>query len=232
MSDLDDEYEEPEPSPRYLDETDPELHQDESDIDAMSSDKVLEALESAWLNEKFAPELLPHQTDLIDCLLEQISYMEQNLKKLKKGDLRINVHTMELMRIKYVISSYLRQRLSKIEEFAVHLLQEDSERSTEEVYMTPSESQFAREYITNMESLFKSVALNHFPARHNEFELSKASSKPNFDAHVFLKSKREVPGVIVPGTVDDAVNMSPESQHIIRYRAIANFVKNGAVQLI
>ena len=42
--------------------------------------------------------------------------MEENLSRLKKGDLRIPVHRMELSRIRFMINSYLRLRLSKIQE--------------------------------------------------------------------------------------------------------------------
>ena len=29
----------------------------------------------AWLNERFAPELLEHKTEIVDCILEQIKEM-------------------------------------------------------------------------------------------------------------------------------------------------------------
>ena len=54
---------------------------EESDEDEMSPAKALQMLENAWLNEKFAPELLPHQFELVQCMLQQISHMEENIKK-------------------------------------------------------------------------------------------------------------------------------------------------------
>jgi hypothetical protein len=56
---------------------------EESD-DEITAERALQALENAWLNEKFSPELLPHQLELVECMLEQISHMEDNLKRLVK----------------------------------------------------------------------------------------------------------------------------------------------------
>lgn len=39
---------------------------------------------------------------------------EENLRRAKKGDLKVSVHRMEMERIRYVLSSYLRCRLMKV----------------------------------------------------------------------------------------------------------------------
>lgn len=50
----------------------------------------------AWLNEKFAPELLETRSDLVECMLEQISQMEENIRRAKKGDFKVSLHSMEV----------------------------------------------------------------------------------------------------------------------------------------
>ena len=50
----------------------------------------------AWFNEKFSPELLEAKTDLVDCMLEQISEMEENIARAKKGDFKVSLHRMEV----------------------------------------------------------------------------------------------------------------------------------------
>jgi len=89
-----------------------------------------------WLNEKFAPELLEHNTAIVECIIEQLKHMENNIKSAKKGDFRIAVHKLEvrfffryffeslklslvllieqLDRIKYMLYSYLRLRIKKV----------------------------------------------------------------------------------------------------------------------
>uniref|UniRef100_A0A1B6LT31 GINS complex subunit 4 n=1 Tax=Graphocephala atropunctata TaxID=36148 RepID=A0A1B6LT31_9HEMI len=88
-----------------------------SDEEMMTAAGVLKSLEEAWLNEKLSPEILPHKTEQVDCMMEQIHHMEENLKKLDKNDFRVGLHKLELDRIRYLITSYLRTRINKIEMF-------------------------------------------------------------------------------------------------------------------
>ncbi|XP_078033399.1 DNA replication complex GINS protein SLD5 [Augochlora pura] len=198
----------------------------------LTAQSALVAIEEAWLNEKFAPEILPHQADLVECMLQQITHMEDNMRKLTKGDLRIMVHRMELDRIKFVISSYLRARLEKIEKYTIHILSQEGNRSPEECYLTPAELQFAKEYLANMETLFRTVALQYMPGNFQTFEVNKLSIKPNMQAYVFLRANQRINGIVLPGSLDEEIDFEQGSQHIIQYSAVANLVKSGAVQLI
>ena len=42
------------------------------------------------------PELLPPQSELVDCLLEQTKNMEENLSTVSKSDFRFALHRMEV----------------------------------------------------------------------------------------------------------------------------------------
>lgn len=50
----------------------------------------------AWLNEKFSPEILPYLGDVVDCLLDQLTHMQENLQQIDKGDFRVTIHRMEV----------------------------------------------------------------------------------------------------------------------------------------
>ena len=58
----------------------------------LTAAEVLQKMEEAWINEKHAPELLESKIEIIECMLDQIKTMEENLSILKKGDLRAPVH--------------------------------------------------------------------------------------------------------------------------------------------
>uniref|UniRef100_A0A8C8SQH2 GINS complex subunit 4 n=1 Tax=Pelusios castaneus TaxID=367368 RepID=A0A8C8SQH2_9SAUR len=96
-----------------------EAERGELDSDGGSEELVLtpaqliRSLEQAWLNEKFAPELLETKSEIVECVMEQLAHMESNLKRAKPGDLKVSIHHMEIERIRYVLSSYLRCRLVK-----------------------------------------------------------------------------------------------------------------------
>lgn len=207
----------------------------EENEEELTAQSALVALEEAWLNEKFAPEILPHQNDLVECMLQQIAHMEQNLKRLDKSDIRLMIHGMELERIKFVISSYLRARLEKIEKYTVHILSQEANRSAEECYLTAAELQYAKEFLSNMETLFKTIVLQHMPAAFQNFEINKYNVKPNMHAEVFLRANSRVEGILIPGEeaiLDDEIDLEPGSQYIIEYNLVADSVKSGAVQLI
>lgn len=204
----------------------------EIEEEEFTAERALTEIENAWLNEKFAPEILPHKSDLVDCMLQQISHMDENMKRLDRGDLRLAIHKMELDRIRFVISSYLRTRLEKIERYAILILSEEAKRSPEELYLTDGETKFAKEYLTSVETLFRTVALRHMPPNFQEFQVSNLTVKPNMHAHVFLRANKSVTGIIIPGTVDQEIYFEAGSQHIIRYNAVADLVKDGSVQLI
>jgi len=139
---------------------------------------------------------------------------------------------MELDRIKYIISSYLRARLEKIERYTIHILSEETNRSPEEAYLTPGELRFAKEYLANLETFFKTVALQHMPSNFQRFEANKFTIKPNLQAHVFLRANQRVTGIVLPGMLNEEIDFEEGSQHIIQYSAVANLVKSGVVQLI
>ena len=58
----------------------------------LTAAEVLQKLEDAWLNEKHSPELLEPKMEIVECMMEQVNTMEENLSRLKKGDLRIPIH--------------------------------------------------------------------------------------------------------------------------------------------
>ncbi|XP_034193725.2 DNA replication complex GINS protein SLD5 [Osmia lignaria lignaria] len=205
---------------------------DEFEEKEFTAQGVLLAIEKAWLNEKFAPEILPHQSELVDCMLQQITHMEENMKRLEKGDLRLMIHMMELDRIRFLVSSYLRTRLEKIEKYVIHILSQEADRSLEDCYLTSAELQFAKDYLASIETLFKATALNHMPGNFQGFEKEQLIVKPNMHAYIFLQANDRINGVVLPGSLDEEINFEPGSAHIVPYKAVADLVKSGAVQLI
>ncbi|KAM6106817.1 DNA replication complex GINS protein SLD5 [Pterocles gutturalis] len=191
----------------------------------------------AWLNEKFAPELLESKPEIVECVVEQLDHMEANLKRAKKGDLKVSVHRMEIERIRYVLSSYLRCRLVKIEKFFPHVLEKEKSRAEgEPSILSPEEFAFAKEYMANTETYLKNVALKHMPPNLQKVSLLKSVPKPNLDAFVFLRVLERQENILVEPETDEqreyTIDLEEGSQHLIRYKTIAPLVASGAVQLI
>ena len=69
-----------------------------------------------------SPELLPYQLKLVEVICEQISEKEKAINQMSKKsgitqDTRfyLNIYRMEVERVKYLLKSYLRSRIVKIE---------------------------------------------------------------------------------------------------------------------
>ena len=50
----------------------------------------------ALLNEKFSPELLEHKADIVECMMEQLQQMEENIQKARKSDFKVSLHRLEV----------------------------------------------------------------------------------------------------------------------------------------
>lgn len=213
-----------------------DLIEDEEDNnqEEMTAQKVLQIVEQAWLNEKFSPEILPHQTDYIDCLLEQVNEMEDNLAKLSKTDPKVDLHKLELERIKFVITSYLRTRLKKIECFCVSVLEDETNRSEEDSYLSPAELKFAKEFVQNADNHFDTI-LRHLPQFYEKLDKNKKIIEPNLNSFVFLKCNKHIDSVIIKNSLEgqeEEIMLEDGTQHLMPYSSIAEFVKNGSIQLI
>merc|ERR1712223_1872410 len=88
----------------------------------LSTREVLQRLHDSWINEKFAPELLENQIEVVDCLLGQIAHIEEKIaaEKLQnvnnsKNKFAASVYKMEIGRI----------RFEKIQRLIFHQLEQE-----------------------------------------------------------------------------------------------------------
>ncbi|KAJ6635392.1 DNA replication complex GINS protein SLD5 [Pseudolycoriella hygida] len=204
-----------------------EFELDEEEEEPITAKKVLDTLRQAWLNEKFAPDLLLHQTDMLDLMLAQVSYMEENLRHLESNDFRGIIHRMELERIKYIICCYLRCRLAKIEEFTDFILAEEAKR--EEKLLSEEEFTYATTFSNITKKHFEQIVLKYVPTLRDD--CAQNLPRPNEMSHVFLTANKDVPSVIV-GSNDEEVDLQIGSRHIMPYKLAADLLKNGDVQLL
>lgn len=149
--------------------------------------QVLEILETAWTNEMCAPELLQHQTDMLELMLSQVAHMEEQMKDLDKNDFRFVVHQMELERIRYIMSSYLRCRLQKIETFTQYILNRDAELDEADRRLSPEEAKYAQDFANHVDEYFNKVATQYMPNQQRG-EAEQRLVLPNLMSHVFLKA--------------------------------------------
>lgn len=154
--------------------------------------------------------------------------MEENIKTIDNNDFRRITHKMEIERIKYVMYSYLRSRLQKIEDFTQHIITEESARDEQNKRLSENEQQFAQGYLDSIEKHFQQLALRHIPP--NQDDKSKRIVRPNLMSNVFLKVLK--PCGVVVNTNDEEVDLSEDSQHLLPYQLVSDLVLKEEVQLI
>lgn len=207
------------------------------ETETVTAADILRKLEEAWLNEKLSVDILEHQADVVDCMLEQIEEMEENLKRLKKGDFRISVHRLEIERIRYILSNYLRIRLAKIEKYCAEILAREKNRSlrNEPSHLSAEEMHFAKSYLAGIEGHLKNVSLKNMPANMQTFDARQSLPKPNLNSYVFLKVNKTEQGVMLSEDDDsrhEVVDLEKDTQHLLPYKSIVHLLKTGAVSLV
>ena len=199
----------------------------------LTAAEVLQKLEDAWLNEKHSPELQESKMEIVECMLDQIRTMEENLLKLKKGDVRTPVHRMELQRIKFMVNSYLRHRLLKIQKNIFTVTKPDDDNPTK---MTAEEAEFAEKYRGLLQGHFDSLVLRHIPGTWDSEKVSPEPPKPNLDSAVFVSVKKGVRGVDIKDNADmgrdDHIDFTEGDQHIVQYSAVSHLIDSEHLQLI
>lgn len=165
---------------------------------------------------------------MVELMLGQLAHMEENLIAIDANDFRKVTHRMELERIRFIVSSYLRCRLQKIEDFTQHIITEERNRPADKKRLSEAEKSFAEGYFECIESHFKQLALRHIPP--NQDDISKRIVRPNLMSNVFLKVLKGS-GVIV-NTNEEEVELAENSQHMLPYQLINDLVIKGNVQLI
>ncbi|XP_024083291.1 DNA replication complex GINS protein SLD5-like isoform X1 [Cimex lectularius] len=199
---------------------------EEEDEEVMTAKAVLNVINEAWSNEKLSPELLPHKAEFVEVMIEQVEQMEENVKGLDPTDLRSLIHRHELERIKFLLRSYLRTRLSKIETYSMWLYRNPDS-------LSPQEAVYLKEYLTLSVNPLKAMC-ERMPGPVGQLNPNQMEIAPDFETHVFIKSKEDLnEAIIIQNNLrEDEVTIGKDSQHIIPYISIRDHVKSSKISLI
>jgi GINS complex subunit 4 len=214
-----------------------EEEEEEEDEEEITPAELIEKLQQSWLNEKLSPELLEHKTPVVECIIEQIKHMENNIKSAKKGDFRIAIHKLELDRIKFMLYSYLRLRIKKIEQFASNILDEDNKRnSNTRSKLSAEEYAYATEYLKNVKNHLTASVLEHLPINLQDLNETVSMPKPDLNKFIFFKSLDNLRGILIDDMSMDGrneiIDIDKNDLYVMRYKPIGSYVASGQVQLI
>ncbi|KAJ1927242.1 GINS complex subunit [Tieghemiomyces parasiticus] len=120
-------------------------------------------LAQAWANEKQAPELLPYEDQLVGDLTEMVQNQLQLIEAVQEENsdqaFLAMLYQHEVERVKFVLRSYLKTRLRKLERHVIWY----TASNDYQVRMAPGERAFAARYRALFTSHMQRACLNHLP---------------------------------------------------------------------
>ncbi|KAI8380377.1 hypothetical protein BD560DRAFT_347560 [Blakeslea trispora] len=227
--------------PTYSQHEDPSFLESQSDmlfegagVLERSTGEAAAQLTTAWSNERNAPEILPYERGLVEFLLEtveqQVEKVMEDMENHVENKFESMVYQTEIERVKYVIKSYLRCRLFKIEKFTLHLLRLPNLKEL----LSHQEIIYARSYQELMESHYHHTFLHQLPrTQQKQDEVIQDMSmvvEPNLDAPVFCRVLTNVGHVVIGQS--DSVLFEVGDIYILRYSDVQQHLKDKKVKLI
>ncbi len=199
-------------------------------------DEDLRKISEVWIKEKSVPELLPYENKLMDRLLErmrkQIEFIEINSIELQQDEREIKLLLVivenELDRVQFLIRSYIRTRLLKIDKFSIFIRSDKEELAK----LSPNETAYMEKHLQLLMDLYNSQFLGRLPENLQALdEVAGGISmveKPDYGRPIFIKCNRDRQVVID----DEAVDLSRNGIYVLRYSALSDLVKAGEVMVL
>lgn len=207
------------------------------DYESLIATTDVELLKRAWRNEKAAPEILQFQASLVQRSREQIQLMEETVEEFAESGadpLTVSLYQMDLDRMQFLLRSYLRIRLQKIEKYIIHI-------SKTELWdrLSDQEQKFAKRCTDDMEKHLNQSVLSRLPYGYQSILKQSISSEeddmvpePQLDTFVFCKSKGSIGAFQLDDSGEEIVDLVADDLYVLRYKSIKPLVESSQIDLI
>ncbi|XP_077220582.1 DNA replication protein-like protein [Tasmannia lanceolata] len=208
-----------------------------SEEEEIAATTDVELLKRAWRNEKAAPEILPFQQSLVQRSREQIQLLEETVEEFSgnaSDELIVSLYQMDLDRTLFLLRSYLRIRLQKIEKYVIHI-------SKTQLWnrLSEQEQKFAKRCTDIMEKHLEQSVLVRLPYGYQSILKQSISSEeddmvpePHLDTFVFCKSKGSVGAFQLDDVGAEIVDLVADDLYVVRYKSIKGLLENGRIDLV
>ncbi|KAL9228066.1 hypothetical protein vseg_003682 [Gypsophila vaccaria] len=207
------------------------------DYESLMATSDVDLLKKAWRDEKSAPQILHFQASLVQRSYEQIQLMEETIKEITGSGfdpLIVSIYQMDLNRALYLLKSYLRIRLHKIEKDMIHISKTDLwDRLSEQ------EQRFTKRCYDCMKNYVDESVLSKLPTGYqSNLKQSNASEEddmvpePNLDTFVFCKTENSIGSIALDDSADEIVDLVAGDLYVLRYKSIKTYVENGQIDLV
>lgn len=196
----------------------------EEQVPSNDSDNTINTLIVEWINEKSSPELLKFQ----DLFLKVLQECEEQTLKLQKMSQERSILELEISRTLYIIKSYFRKRLEKIEKYAFYYEFNDLWK------LSMQEQAYLKEYLLITREYLLESGLETFPKALHAFDdfvgdLNMITSPP-LDQAVVCKVLDNIGEVMI--NENESVYMEKDNVYILKYKTIQSLLEKGFLKLL
>lgn len=198
----------------------------------------LEQLTRHWMNERHAPDLLPRQEVLLASLLDHI-HRQTNIINTLRSDprssedehLRIMLVQTEIERVKFMVNSYTRTRLFKIEKYARFIVTDEFMQTR----LTAGELNHATRFAAMTDRHFRMSVLQSLPEPQSHLDdepifMPSMITQPDKTKPVFVRARRHCPPIrLKDGT---ALEMSKGHISLLPFDVVEDLILRGDVELV
>ncbi|KII84746.1 hypothetical protein PLICRDRAFT_340619 [Plicaturopsis crispa FD-325 SS-3] len=220
------------------------LHGDDDDDDPMrgaaprDDETPLQRLIRHWMNERHAPDILPAQEDLLSRLLDHIRRQSDTVQLLRadpsasqEEHFRIMLAQTEVERVKFIVRSYVRTRLFKVEKYARYITTNVDVQSR----LTGPELDHARRHATLTDNHFYYSVLQSLPADQMTLDdevpfVPPMITEPDKSRAVFVHARQKCSRIRLP----DGGTLDMEKGHIslLPYATAEHLIAREEVELV
>ena len=214
------------------------------DIDAPEVNDVVFKIQKAVMIEKQSPEILQYKKDLVDHLDNQIKGQQEALSGMEitaDENFVLDVYQLELERMKYMLKSYIRTRLTKIEKSYLYIIKNDKAD-----LLSDQEVNYAWDYFWLRKGHFDKCFANELPAAFVDFiddgDDGKNANHPNNpvnpemvtapDVHKFVFVKPNKTGKVSLNDNEGFLDLKPDDVLLLPYALTHELVESGIAEMV
>nr|KAJ3422983.1 GINS complex subunit [Polyrhizophydium stewartii] len=203
---------------------------------------LLENMVRLWINERAAPELLPFQHNTVAALRDILEKQQDELDSREfstPDDAFIKyVSQLELERIRFVLRSYMRIRLRKIERFSQYLVTDPEQRFK----LSDAELDFAEGFQHLVGTYHRQSFLDMLPADMQALDDPEMINQDVGELQISPRRVRLVAAAVlilatprltgVCSAYSETIVMKKDQMYLLRYSSVRGLVEDGTVDLL
>ncbi|THV03908.1 GINS complex, Sld5 component [Dendrothele bispora CBS 962.96] len=198
----------------------------------------LQKLMRHWMNERHAPDILPAQEELLASLLDHIRRQSEAVQLLRgepstseEDHIRIMLVQTEVERVKFIVRSYVRTRLFKIEKFARFIMTNPEIQAR----ITTAERAHASRHANLTDKHFHFSVLQSLPETQSHLDdtpifMPPMVTQPDESVPVFVHALRECGPINFPD--GSSLNMTPGYISLMPFASAKALLNRGDVELV